>query len=225
MPGSMNFQAMRSEFFSRHDPVMLDIFQAATVAIAGAGGLGSNVAALLARAGVGHLIMADFDIVEAHNLNRQQFFMDQVGRPKVEALKDNLIRINPFSRYDIFHTRLGSGNYAEILGGAQILVEAFDSIESKTELAEFWLTAFPNRPIIMGSGLGGIGNNNTVRTEKITDWLYVCGDGVSDVEDHLPLAPKVALVAAMQANLVLELLVGLGDKGIVQAEPGGQVQA
>ena len=215
MTDAANSPALKAAFFSKHDSRLLAIFQSATVAIAGAGGLGSNVAALLARAGVGHLIIADFDIVEAHNLNRQQYFMDQVGQTKVEALKDNLIRLNPFSRYEVFQTRLRPDNYTEILGGAQILVEAFDSIESKTELAEFWLTAFPKKPIVMGSGLGGIGGNNAVRTEKITGRLYVCGDGVSDVTHHCPWAPKVTMVAAMQANLVLELLAG--DQHIAQA--------
>jgi len=198
----------RKAFFSRHAPGLAEIFQSAVIAIAGAGGLGSNVAVLLARAGIGHLIIADFDLVEVHNLNRQQYFMDQIGRPKVEALRDNLTRLNPFSKYEIHKTRLTLGSSTEILGRAGVLIEALDTVESKTELAEAWMTSFPDKPIIMGSGLGGIGGSNEVRTEKISEELYVCGDGVSDADDVPPLAPKVALVAAMQANLALELVVG-----------------
>lgn len=208
MSGADELEALKASFYARHEPRLAAVFQSAVVAIAGAGGLGSNVAALLARAGVGRLIIADFDLVEAHNLNRQQFFIDQVGLPKVNALKDNLTRLNPLSRYDIYQTKLGPGNFGEILGAAHILVEAFDEVQAKIELAEFWLSSFPEKPIIMGSGLGGIGGNNAVRTEKIADRMYVCGDGVSDVDLYPPLAPKVALVAAMQANLVLELLSG-----------------
>lgn len=198
---------LEKRFFSRHDPAIVPVLKKAKVGIAGAGGLGSNVAVGLARSGVGHLIIADFDRVEIHNLNRQQFFMDQIGKPKVEALKENLQRINPFSQYKIHQVFLEADNMQSIYGDVDIMVEAFDKVESKLVLVETWVDKFPGKPVVMGSGMGGYGGNNLISAQQLFENVYVCGDGKTDVETHPPLAPRVAIVAAMQANLVLELLL------------------
>lgn len=197
----------KTAFFAKHDPEIVPLLQRATVGIAGAGGLGSNVAVALARAGVGRLILADFDVIEPSNLNRQQYFVDQIGMPKVEALRTNLVRINPFSAYDTHRAMLDAENIPEIYADADIMVEAFDQVEMKVMLVETWVKHFPDKPLIVGSGIAGYGGNNECRTEQFFGKVYVCGDMKSDSGLIPPLAPKVALVAAMQANLALELLL------------------
>jgi len=199
--------AFAREFFSRREPAVLAVLRQSSVGIAGAGGLGSNVAVSLARAGVGRLVIADFDKVEPSNLNRQQYFIDQVGERKVEALRDNLLAINPYSLYEVHEVRVTRRNAAKILARVDVLVEAFDRAEAKEMLIETCLTRFPGRPIVAASGLAGYGGNRKIHTRRMGN-LYICGDEESQCPKGVsPMAPRVALVAAMQANLVVELLI------------------
>ena len=203
----MDRQELEKKRFSKHDPRILSILKSSTVGIAGAGGLGSNAAVSLARAGLGTLIIADFDRVEPSDLNRQYYFVEQVGKPKVEALLDNLKKINPYSEYQVHLVKIEPGNVAAIFGAADILVEAFDQAEMKQMLVNSWLSLFPQKPIIVASGLTGLGRNRKLHTRKAGN-LYVCGDEETEAEERIsPMAPRVGIVANMQANLALELLV------------------
>lgn len=178
------------------------------VGIAGAGGLGSNCAVALARSGVGTLVIADFDVVEEANLNRQYYFTDQIGMFKTIALKENISRINPGTIIIIRQEKLDKGNIIEIFSGCDLIVEAFDSSLMKEMLIETVQNEMPGIPIIVGSGMAGWGKTNDLRYRKIDDSLFVCGDESSEVTDNLPpLAPRVAIVANMQANVVIELLM------------------
>ncbi|MGD0782011.1 MAG: sulfur carrier protein ThiS adenylyltransferase ThiF [Candidatus Aminicenantales bacterium] len=195
------------DFFLKRDLGVLAALQASVVGIAGAGGLGSNAAAALARAGVGRLIIADFDVVEPPDLNRQYYFVDQIGQPKVEALLFNLKRMNPFSAYEIHNVRVDRANVKILFREADLLVEAFDLADQKQMLIEAWLSDFPGRPIIVASGLVGFGGNDKMGQRSLGN-LYICGDEMSECDVcTAPMAPRVAVVAAMQANLAVELLV------------------
>ena len=178
------------------------------VGIAGAGGLGSNCAVALARSGVGTLVISDFDVIEAPNLNRQYFFTDQIGQMKTIALKENLARINPGVCVIDNQVKLGRANIPEIFAGCNVIVEAFDSSDMKEMLIETVLEKMPGIPVIVGSGMAGWGNSESIRYRKIDDTLYVCGDESSEVSESMPpMAPRVGMVANMQANVVVELLM------------------
>jgi sulfur carrier protein ThiS adenylyltransferase len=201
--------ALYTELFSGHDPAMLKVWQASVIGIAGVGGLGSNIAISLARAGIGKLIFADYDTISTPNLNRQQFFLDQVGQPKVAALRDLIQRINPFCECVVFDGRIMESNVSAIFGSCDILLEAFDGAEEKQMLIETWQEVFPDKPLIGASGLAGYGRNELIHTIKL-DNIYLCGDGVSELKPGIsPVAPRVGIVANMQANLCLELLIKL----------------
>ena len=175
--------------------------------IAGAGGLGSNCAAALVRVGIGRLVICDFDRVEESNLNRQFYFRDQIGMLKVEALRTNLLRINPHLNIEIYQVRLNSANIPELFGGVDVLFEAFDRADQKEMIIETALTAWPDRPIIAGSGMAGYGNSGSIQQWKSGN-LYVCGDGTSEAgPDTPPLAPRVGMVANMMANIGIEILL------------------
>jgi sulfur carrier protein ThiS adenylyltransferase len=177
------------------------------VGIAGAGGLGSNCAVSLLRSGIGKLIIADFDIVSSSNLNRQFYFKNQVGLPKVEALKTNLMQIDTDVQIEIFNIKLDAKNIPELYKNCDIIVEAFDRAEMKVMIIETCSTHFPDMPLIVGSGLAGWGNNQDIKTEQYGN-LFFCGDMSSEVEEDLPpLAPRVGIVANMQANIVLDILM------------------
>lgn len=178
------------------------------VGIAGAGGLGSNCAVALARSGVGTLVISDFDIIEAPNLNRQYFFIDQIGLMKTIALKENIARINPDVHVIDYQLRLDSINIPQIFSGCNVIVEAFDRSDMKEMLIETILEKMPGVPLIVGSGMAGWGNSDTISFRKIDETLYVCGDETTEVSENMPpMAPRVGMVANMQANIVVELLM------------------
>jgi sulfur carrier protein ThiS adenylyltransferase len=179
-----------------------------TVGIAGAGGLGSNCAAALARSGVGCLKIADFDLVERSNLNRQFYFSDQVGKKKVVALKENLDRIGRGSRIDIYDLTVSSDNIVELFSSCDVIVEAFDRADMKEMLAETVLTKLPGRPLVLGSGMAGYGSTDSIVARNLGDNLWVCGDEQSEVSDQAPpMGARVGIVANMQANIVVEILM------------------
>jgi sulfur carrier protein ThiS adenylyltransferase len=197
------------DYFAHRDRAVLEALRRSTVGIAGAGGLGSTVAVSLARAGVGRLVITDFDSIEPSNLNRQQYTIDQVGRVKVEALKENLLRINPFSVYEIHAVRITRKNATDIFRSVDVLVEALDRAEAKEMLIETCLRRYPGRPIVAASGLAGYGKNRALHTRRLGN-LFICGDEDSQSPKGIsPMAPRVGIVANMQANLVVELLVKL----------------
>jgi sulfur carrier protein ThiS adenylyltransferase len=178
------------------------------VGIAGAGGLGSNCAVSIARCGIGTLIIADHDKVEELNLNRQYYFSDQTGKFKTEALKYNIERINSGTQVISHNERLTPDNIVEIFSGCDVIVEAFDNKEMKEMLIETIQTKMPGIPLVVGSGIAGWGDNQNIRYRKLDDSLYVCGDESTEVSEDLPpLAPRVGIVANMQANTVLEILM------------------
>ena len=204
-------------FFSRHNKKLYDAVRKYTVGIAGCGGLGSNIAFALVRIGIKKIVMADFDVVEPHNLNRQQFFTDQIGRPKAEALADNLKRISPYTDIDFHVVKISENNIDELFGNVEIMAEAFDRADMKKMLIEEWLINYPEKPIVAASGIAGYGRNDILKTRKIGD-LYVCGDESSELEENVsPTAPRVALVANMQANQIIEIIMekeyGRADNG------------
>jgi len=178
------------------------------IGIAGAGGLGSNCAVALSRSGIGRLIIADYDLVEETNLNRQYFFSDQVGMKKTRALRENLRRINPATRAEMHDIRLNPDNIPVIFRDCDLIIEALDSSAMKEMLAETVMDTWPDRPIILGSGLAGYGKNNDLRERVFSSTVIVCGDGKTESSDDLPpMAPRVAIVAAMQANAAIEILM------------------
>lgn len=183
------------------------IVSGATVGIAGAGGLGSNCAASLIRAGVRRLVIADFDEVTRSNLDRQYYFLSQVGRFKVEALKENLLAIDPDAQIVIHKLRVDPSVAKRIFAGCGVIVEAFDDAEEKVMLIETCLRVFPGAHIVAASGLAGIGNFEAIRVVH-RGRLHLCGDFESETSPlSPPVAPRVGIVANLQADIVLELLL------------------
>ncbi|MBQ9430399.1 MAG: sulfur carrier protein ThiS adenylyltransferase ThiF [Kiritimatiellae bacterium] len=184
------------------------IFESATIGIAGAGGLGSNCAMHLVRAGLKRLVIADFDEVSESNLNRQFFFRDQIGRKKVDALAENLRRIEPDLDLALHDIRLTSENAGPAFEECQVIVEALDSAEAKSMLLGALLPM--DKPIISASGLAGWGRSCEIGQRRIGRNLILIGDTTSDIRSGLaPVSPRVGIAAAMEANAVVALLLGL----------------
>ena len=204
----MTKQEYDAMLIERHGQEIFDRLKNAHIGIAGLGGLGSNIAMMLARSGIGHLTLADFDSVEPSKLNRQHYMVSHLGMPKTEAIKDLILQANPFIRLDTHLVRITEENAPEIFGGCDLVCEAFDRPEAKAELINSLLENCPGLTLISGSGMAGYGNSNTIRTEKAMKHLYICGDQVSEIGPNNSLmAPRVQICAAHQANLVLELLL------------------
>lgn len=178
-----------------------------TIGIAGAGGLGSNCAESLLRCGAGKLIVADFDRVSDANLNRQFYFHDQIGEKKVEALRDNLLRINPFASLQMHFSKVDPDNLKLLFSTCDVVVEAFDSASEKLMLIEEMALQLPDIPVVAASGLGGWGEADSLKVIRSGN-LFICGDEYSEVtENRPPLAPKVRIVSNLQADIVLEILL------------------
>lgn len=194
---------------ARHGQELHDRFSSATAAICGLGGLGSNITIALARAGIGRLILVDFDRVDITNLHRQQYKAEQIGEYKTEALAANLLEISPYTEVKGVTEKVTEDNFLELLEGADIVCEAFDNAEAKAMLVNGVLQKLPECYLVAASGMAGMGSPNRIETRRITDRFYLCGDGVSDVEETMGLvAPRVMLCAAHQAQTVLRILAG-----------------
>jgi sulfur carrier protein ThiS adenylyltransferase len=178
------------------------------VGIAGCGGLGSNAAVALARVGVKKFVLVDFDVIEPSNLNRQYYFKRQIGQKKVEALKYNLLEIDEDIEIITLDLKLEYTDITQVFEGCNLVIEAFDKAEAKQMIAEAMIENMPSTPLILGIGMAGIGDFHLIKQEKWSDNIYICGDSASEISEDLPpLAPRVGIVANMQANLALELLL------------------
>ena len=192
----MNFETIKS------------VLKNKTVGIAGCGGLGSNCGVALARVGIGKLVITDFDIIEKSNLNRQYYFIDQIGKLKADTLKENIARINPEVEVEAHVVKLDDSNIPLLFRNCDIIVEAFDRPEMKELLLKSVSQFFPDKYLVMGIGMAGWGMNHLIE-EKRYDKLIICGDEQVEISENCPpLAPRVGIVANMQANAVLELLLG-----------------
>jgi sulfur carrier protein ThiS adenylyltransferase len=181
---------------------------AAVVAIAGLGGLGSNVAIALARAGVGRLIIADFDTVEQSNLNRQQYFIDQIGKPKVDCMIENLRRINPAVKVSGHRVKLDADNISQLFADADVIAECFDSAIAKQMIVETVLSKMAKSIIVTVSGLAGYGKSNAIQTRRISPRLVLVGDGARGIDTcKILTAARVGIAAMHQANAIIELLI------------------
>lgn len=184
--------------------------QAATVAVCGLGGLGSNIAISLARVGVGKLILVDFDRVDVTNLHRQQYKAIQVGMPKPEALLANLKEIAPYTEFETHFEKMTAQNMGNLLANVDVICEAFDVAEAKAMLANYVLENMPQKYLVAASGMAGYGSGNTIKTRRVTGRFYICGDGESDVNNGIGLiAPRVMLCAAHQALTAVQLITGI----------------
>ncbi|HSA33905.1 MAG TPA: sulfur carrier protein ThiS adenylyltransferase ThiF [bacterium] len=191
--------------FARNVPGMTEVLKRSTVGIAGCGGLGSNAAMLLTRAGIGHLVLVDFDTVEESNLNRQHFFQNDIGKPKASALAAHLSAINPAVKLAVHDMKLSRETVAATFAACDILIEAFDRADAKEWLIEAWTAAYPDRPIVAASGIAGYGDNGTMTVRRAGN-VHLVGDGRSDMAQGL-CAARVMIAAALEANTSIELLM------------------
>ena len=194
---------------ARHGLDLHKRFSSATVAICGLGGLGSNIAIALARAGIGKLLLIDFDRVDITNLHRQQYKANQIGLYKADALAESLLEIAPYTEIKTVTSKITEENFADLLKGADVVCEAFDNAEAKAMLVNGVLEQLPDCYLVAASGMAGMDTPNTIRTRKVRKRFYLCGDEKNDVADTIGLvAPRVMLCAAHQAHTVLRILAG-----------------
>jgi len=201
----------KPNIFSSNPPGLEKILAAKHVFVAGAGGLGSNAAMLLTRAGTGALTIVDFDKVEPSNLNRQFYFLDQLGRPKVDALRENLLRISPSIRITALQEKISESNCGKIMSGNyDLILECFDKAECKAMIASHVLANMPDIPLITVSGLAGAGPSENLVVSRGPGRMYVIGDRVSEMNPATgTVSSRVMVAAAMQAHLGIRILCGL----------------
>lgn len=202
-------EVMREALNIRHGEELQNKISAARVAVCGLGGLGSNIAIALARAGVGHLHLIDFDRVDLTNLNRQQYAVEQLGQYKTDALRETLSLVSPYCDVTCDTIQVTEENLPDLLKTEDYICEAFDRAEAKAMLVSGVLEHFPEKYLVAGSGLAGLGSANTIQTRRVSQRFYLCGDGTSDSSVGLGLvASRVLVCAAHEANMILRLIAG-----------------
>lgn len=202
-------EEMYQALSERHGAELQKKISAARVAVCGLGGLGSNIAIALARAGVGHLHLIDFDRVDITNLNRQQYFVRQLGLLKTDALQETLTDIAPYCDITTSSVKITEDNFAQLLEKEDIVCEAFDCSEAKAMLVNGVLELFPEKYLLSSSGMAGFGSANTIVTRHVFQHFYLCGDGMSDVNDGVGLvSSRVLACAAHEAHMVIRILAG-----------------
>ncbi|WPC40571.1 sulfur carrier protein ThiS adenylyltransferase ThiF [Clostridium sp. JS66] len=209
MPSEDELEAL---MMARHTPFVHEKVKRARVAIAGLGGLGSNVAVALARTGIGHLHLVDFDIVEPSNLNRQAYKIRHLGMKKTEALKSEIKDTNPYIKVSIDNVKVTEGNAISLFENDPIVCEAFDRAEYKAMLINTLLEKQSETKLVSASGLAGYESSNSITTRKVFNNLYLCGDRKSNAEPGRGLmAPRVSICAGHQANMILRLILGVEE--------------
>lgn len=202
-------EVMREALNIRHGEDLQNKISAARVAVCGLGGLGSNIAIALARAGVGHLHLIDFDRVDLTNLNRQQYAVGQLGQYKTDALRETLSLVSPYCDVTCDTIKVTEENLPDLLRNEDYICEAFDRAEAKAMLVSGVLEHFPEKYLVAASGLAGLGSANTIQTRRVSKRFYLCGDGTSDSSVGLGLvASRVLVCAAHEANMILRLIAG-----------------
>ena len=202
-------EVMREALNIRHGEELQNKISAARVAVCGLGGLGSNIAIALARAGVGHLHLIDFDRVDLTNLNRQQYAVGQLGQYKTDALRETLSLVSPYCDVTCDTIQVTEENLPDLLKAEDYICEAFDRAEAKAMLVSGVLEHFPEKYLVAASGLAGLGSANTIQTRRVSQRFYLCGDGTSDSSVGLGLvASRVLVCAAHEANMILRLIAG-----------------
>ena len=202
-------EVMREALNIRHGEDLQNKISAARVAVCGLGGLGSNIAIALARAGVGHLHLIDFDRVDLTNLNRQQYAVGQLGQYKTDALRETLSLVSPYCDVTCDTIQVTEETLPDLLKTEDYICEAFDRAEAKAMLVSGVLGHFPEKYLVAGSGLAGLGSANTIQTRRVSQRFYLCGDGTSDSSVGLGLvASRVLVCAAHEANMILRLIAG-----------------
>ncbi len=205
-------QEMLLALADRHGKTLQEKFSKGTVAVCGLGGLGSNIAVSLARAGVGSLILTDFDRVDLSNLHRQQYKASQIGMYKTTALVQNLLEISPYLSMTAHTLRITEENFYPLLSDADVICEAFDDAMEKAAFVNYVSEAMPEKYLIAASGMSGLGPSNLIQTRKFTEHVYLCGDGAKDAVCDVGLvSSRVMLCAAHQAHMALCLLAGIHD--------------
>lgn len=183
-------------------------FLSSAVAVCGLGGLGSNIATALARAGVGKLIIVDFDRVDISNMNRQQYVLDQIGMLKVDALYANLKAINPYMVIEVYNEKITADNAFDMLKDADVICEAFDNADAKAMLLDTVCEKMPDKYFVCASGMAGLHDPNSIQTKKLGSSIYICGDFKSSIEDEALYSSGAMLCASHQAHTILRILAG-----------------
>jgi thiamine biosynthesis protein thiF len=203
-------EVLRSMIASRNSPELNLALSKAVIGVAGLGGLGSNIALSLARVGVKKLVLADFDVVEPSNLNRQQYFVRHIGLKKTQALKELINDVNPFVEVETHDIFLDEKNVASVFGECEILCEAFDNVAGKAMILNEAGASLKDKKIIGASGMAGYFSSNLIKTIKFAKNVYLCGDLTNEAKIGQGLmAPRVAVCANHEANLAIRLLMGL----------------
>ena len=196
------------QLISRQGLKEYNILKNSSAVICGLGGLGSNAAISLARAGLGRIKLIDFDIVEPSNINRQAYFIEHIGMYKTDALKEIICKISPYINIETSNIYLDEENILDELAGFQVILECFDDVSSKMKLIEKCVNNMRDSYIIGASGVAGYYNTDKFMKKSLGSNCIIIGDFENEAGfNHGLYAPRTAAAANIQANTALRYLL------------------
>jgi sulfur carrier protein ThiS adenylyltransferase len=202
-------EEMEALLTARHTPGIQNKIRTSKIAILGLGGLGSAVACAMTKIGIGKMLLSDYDVVEPSNLNRQHYYIDQIGLPKTQALEQNLLRMHPSVSLELIDEQLIETRLPQLFSEVDVLVECFDDPKMKAATLRSVLTVMKKVSYVGSSGMAGFGENNTIITRKLHPGIYIVGDETSEARPGMGLmAPRVGIAAHHMANQTLRILLG-----------------
>lgn len=199
----------QEEFFAANPPGVTAVLSRARVFVAGVGGLGSNLALMLVRAGVGNLILVDYDHVSSSNLNRQMFFRHHLGMLKIEAMREILLSVNPDVAVSTLELKLTAENFASAIpADIDLVCECFDHPGAKAALTRYMLSQRAGTSYTAVSGLAGYGPVEDLQVISPNPNFCVIGDlhSVASPETGT-LSTRVCAAAAMEAHCGIRMLL------------------
>lgn len=198
---------------SREGLAVYSVLKKACVAVCGLGGLGSTAAVSLARAGIGRLKLIDFDVVEPSNLNRQQFFVDQIGMKKTDAMQEILKRVNPYIEVESIDVYLDRENIGSLFNDCDVVLECFDKAENKVMLIEEFSKIYKDKFLIGSSGVAGFYDTDLIKKKTIGKNILIVGDFENEAGFHKGLtSTRAGTVGNIQANEAVRYLLRVSDE-------------
>ncbi|HEY3645263.1 MAG TPA: HesA/MoeB/ThiF family protein [Gammaproteobacteria bacterium] len=187
---------------------------AATVLVVGLGGLGSPAALYLAAAGIGRLLLNDFDKVDLSNLQRQVLYRDSdVGKPKTQAAAAALKRINPGPVFEPLEGRLDEAALAQVIRRCDLVLDGSDNFGTRFAVNKACVAA--NKPLVSGAAIRYQGQLAVFDARDTASPCYAClyqemGEELEDCQRNGVLAPLTGVIGSLMAVEALKLLSGVG---------------
>lgn len=187
----------------------------AKILVVGAGGLGCPVLQYLAAAGIGHIAVADHDVVEESNLHRQILFnMEDLGRNKAEVAAEKLLALNPFIEVNPINRKIAGDNAAEVIGAYDFVIDGSDNFATRYLVNDTCVSL--GKTLVYGSIFQFEGQVSVLNHEQGPDYRTLFpepppADEVPNCAENGVIGPLPGIIGSLMAGEAMKLICGFGE--------------